>query len=207
MSWGGARNRYDRSSDCLTLAQAANIIAAAHHAIRLGLPLNRHLTVHLEKSGVVPCGGAKAIGAYLKLYRQFLASRGFPFAYVWVREDDDGDGTKGAHVHILMHVPPEGAPAAIRRQALWLSRVTGLPYRSGALHTSRIGGKVRTATTLPEVYRPNLDAVVGYLLKGLEQSSAATLGLRRHDEGGLVIGKRCGWSENIGAASRARIEA
>ncbi|GGE21314.1 hypothetical protein GCM10011529_29910 [Polymorphobacter glacialis] len=204
-SWGGARNRSDRESDCLTLRQAQNIIAACCHAVRLGMPLNRHLTVHLEKSGVARRDGAKAVGALMTLHRQLLASRCLPFACVWVREDDDGDGSKGAHAYILMHVPPDAAPVVTRWQRRWLCRVTGLPYRRGALHTSRIGGKVRAATTSPSIYYPNLEAVVTYLLKGVGGETASALGLSRYNQGGNVIGKRCGWSENIGEAARARV--
>jgi hypothetical protein len=172
--------------------------------LRLGLPLNRHVTLHLEKLGVAAGDGAAAIGVFLKLHRQFLASRGFPFACVWVREDDAGDGSKGPHVHVLMHVPPDAAPAVTRRQKRWLRIASGKPYRAGGLHTSRIGGTVRAAEAAPAIYRVNLAAVVAYLLKGIEPGAAAALALPRHGEGGRVIGKRCGWSENIGAAARRR---
>lgn len=206
-SWGGARNRRDRVSAFLTLRQAQNVIDAAYYAVRIGLPLNRHVTVHLEKSGVAAGDGAKAVGAYLKLHRQFLRSRGFPFAYVWVREDDDGDGSKGAHAHILMHVPPDAAPAVTRQQRRWLVRIAGRPCQRGALHTSRIGGRVRTATTSPHIYWPNLDQVLAYVLKGVTANAALVLGLRRHSEGGRIAGKRCSCSENLAAAARARIAA
>ena len=213
-SWGGARNRVDRESRSLSIAQAENIAAAAGHALRLGWPLNRHVTWHLEKSGVAPVDGAKAIGRFLKLHRQFLASRGKPFACVWVREDDDGDQSKGAHVHILMHVPSAAAPAVTGRQRRWLRMVTGQPYRAGSLNTSRIGGTVRAADTLPPSYWVGFAKVLDYVLKGIEAGASAKLRsssnalfrmlpLYRHGQGGRVIGKRCGWSENIGAAARA----
>ena len=212
-AWGGSRNRRDRETRFLSKVQAENIAAAAGHALRLGFPLNRHVTWHLEKSGVAPDDGAKAIGRFLKLHRQFLASRGQPFACLWVREDDDGDRSKGAHVHILMHVPSAAAPFVTRRQRRWVRKATGKPYRVGSLHTSRIGGKVRTAETLPGLYRHNLAAVLAYVLKGAEPGAndtlrecenplVASLALSRHSEGGRVIGKRCGWTENIGAAVR-----
>ena len=214
-SWGGARNRADRETRCLSKLQAKNIARAAGHALQMGWPLNRHVTWHLEKSGVAPRGGANAIGRFLKLHRQFLASRGEPFACVWVREDDDGDGMKGAHVHILMHVPSFTAPAVTGRQRRWLRMVTGQPYRTGSLHTSRIGGTVRAAESSPDLYRVNLAAVLAYVLKGAEPGASAalaasdnpfvaSLALSRQGEGGHVIGKRCGWSENVGEAARSK---
>ena len=39
--WGGARNAGTRESGWLTEKQTANIVDAAAHAIRIGLPLNR----------------------------------------------------------------------------------------------------------------------------------------------------------------------
>jgi len=174
-SWGGARNRVDRESRSLSIAQAENIAAAAGHALRLGWPLNRHVTWHLEKSGVAPVDGAKAIGRFLKLHRQFLASRGKPFACVWVREDDDGDQSKGAHVHILMHVPSDAARAVTRRQKRWIRKATLLPYRAKVIRTSRIGGTVRAADTLPPSYWVGFAKVLDYVLKGIEAGASATL--------------------------------
>jgi len=204
VSWGGSRNRVDRTSDCLTPKQAESIVAAIFASGKIGLPVNRHVTLHLEKLGVAAGAGAAAIGAFLKLHRDYLATRGLGFASVWIREDDSGDGSKGAHVHILMHVDPDAAPAVTRRQRRWLRLATGKPYCSGALHTSRIGGKVHTATSAPAVYHDNLKTVVVYLLKGAGPDAAAALVLPRHGEGGPVIGKRCGWSQNIGEAARRR---
>jgi hypothetical protein len=117
---------------------------------------------------------------------------------------DSGDDSNGAHVHILIHVPPDAAPAVTGRQRRWLRMVTGKPYRIGGLHTSRIGGTVRAATSAPAVYQANLAAVVAYVLKGSGPDAAAALVLPRQGEGGRVIGKRVGWSENIGEAARNR---
>ena len=212
-SWGGARNRVDRESRFLSVAHAENIAAAAGHALQLGLPLNRHVTWHLEKSGVAPGDGAKAIGRFLKLHRQFLAARGQPFACVWVREDDDGDRSKGAHVHILMHVPSAVAPAVTRRQRRWLRMAACQPYSAGSLRTSRIGGTVRAAESGSLHYTVSLAKIVDYLLKGISAGAAERLRrspvtflrmlpLQRHGRGGHITGKRCGWSENVGAKAR-----
>ena len=101
-----------------------------------------------------------------------------------------------------MHVPPDAAPAVTRQQRRWLVRVSGQPYQRGARRTSLIGGRVRTATTSPHIYWPNLDQVLAYVLKGVTPDAALGLGLQRNSEGGRVTGKRCGWSENLGAAAR-----
>lgn len=204
LSWGGARNRADRVSEALTLQQARGIMAAAAFALQIGLPLNRHLTVHWARAGINDAGAAAATGAFLKRARQLFQKRAEPFAYIWVRENDGGDGSKGSHVHLLLHVPPSMARRFTRLQLRWLRQVTGQAYRTDALHTSRIGGKLNAAGSMPDKYRANLQNVVAYVLKGAEPVAAQVLGLTKIDAGGRVIGKRCGWSENIGAAARER---
>lgn len=205
LSWGGARNRADRVSEALTLQQARGIMAAAAFALQIGLPLNRHLTVHWARAGIDDAGAAAATGAFLKRARQLFQKRGEPFAYVWVRENDGGDASKGSHAHLLLHVPPRMARRFTRLQRRWLRQVTGQPYRTDALHTSRIGRNLNAAETMPDTYRANLANVIAYVLKGAEPVTAQVLGLSKIEAGGRVIGKRAGWSENIGAAARSAI--
>lgn len=196
-SWGGARNRGDRISSVLSLAQTTDLFGAAATASALGLPLNRHITVHWEKAGVPDRSAAAATGALIKLASQFLHSRGWRFAYVWVRENDSGNGHKGSHVHILAHVPPDAAAAFVAMQRRWLRRVTGRAYRKGVVLSRRIGGGLRTATTAPELHRVNLAKLITYLAKGASADTARVFGLKRSEEGGRVIGKRASRSQNL----------
>ncbi len=53
-----------------------------------------------------PLRHARATSAFLKQVRDLLARRGQRFAYVRVLENDAGDGSKGGHAHILLHLPP-----------------------------------------------------------------------------------------------------
>jgi hypothetical protein len=48
----------------------------------------------------------------------------------------------------------------------------------------------------------NLGEVLDYVLKGAGETARRRLGLRRKQFGGVVTGKRCGTSENIGRAAR-----
>jgi len=194
-TWGGARNRADRVSFALTQAQVENTIDAAWFALSAGVPFNRHITVHWQHAGIPDEAAAAATGAFIKLMSQFLQKRGERFAYVWVRENDEGDGQKGSHVHILAYVRPGVAAAFTARQRRWLRRITGKPYRAGVIHTARIGGTLRAATAAPEVYRINLAKIVAYILKGATAGVAASLGLARSREGGRVVGKRAGQSQ------------
>jgi hypothetical protein len=80
-------------------------------------------------------------------------------------------------------------------------RIAGPAYGAGAVNTRRIGGRVTVAQA---VHDANLAEALAYMLKGADDATAAALGLSRREPGGRVIGKRCGWSENIGAKARRR---
>jgi hypothetical protein len=78
-------------------------------------------------------------------------------------------------------------------------RIAGPAYGAGAVNTRRIGGRVTVAQA---VHDANLAEALGYVLKGADKQTADNLGLVRLEPGGRVTGKRCGWSENVGAAAR-----
>lgn len=213
--WGGARNHADRSSASLSLKQATGIIEAAQFAAAIGLPFNRHVTIHWERAGIADNRAAAATGYFLKLGSDRLAKlvckvvkktgenrTALPrLAWAWVRENDaGGEGPKGSHVHILLHVPAELTWSGWRVRR-WLERITGHRYRAGVIKTARIGGSLGAA---PAAYEANLAAVVGYVLKGASGDVQRALGLDRIEAGGRIIGKRAGTSQNIGRAARGR---
>lgn len=197
--WGGARNSAGRTSDALSLKQASGIIEAAQFAYRVGVPFNRHVTIHLERAGVPDSEAAAAIGAFLTLARDWLRKRGERTAWAWVRENGDG---KGSHVHILLHVPA-GVTWGGWRLRRWIERITGKRYQAGIIRTARIGGTARTAGAAPAAYQANLAAVVAYVIKGASREAGQALRLDRLEAGGRIISKRAGWSQNVGAAARS----
>lgn len=199
-SWGGARNCKGRSSEVIAGDKAASIIAAARHALAIGLPLNRHVTIHWERAGVPDERAAEATGRFLKLAGDWLAKQGGRFAHAWVRENGD---RKGSHVHILLHLPHGRTLGQMQRG--WLKRVTGKGYRKGVIVTRRIAGMANASASAPAAYGVNLAEVVGYVLKGTCPNAAAALGLERLEPGGKVISKRTATSENIGKSARSRI--
>lgn len=193
---GGARNRADRMSDSLTLAQANGVIDAAHRATAMGLPLNRHVTIHWSRAGVADSKAAAATGAFLTLVRDWLRKRGQRTAHVWVRENDEGDGSKGSHVHILLHLPM-GAPWTYWRLRRWVERITGQSYRKGVVRTTRIVGVAKGDTGMMLRYQSNLSAVVSYIIKGTAPDMARFLSLELVAPGGRICGKRAAFSQNI----------
>jgi hypothetical protein len=199
-TWGGARNRADRVSDLLPLAKAQAVIGAAHRAIAFDMPLNRFVTVHWTRAGVNDDRAAWATGRLIKLASDWVVRSGGRIAWTWVRENDDGDGSKGSHVHILLHCP-DTVPIG-RKWLSWLSRITGRRYRRGTIKSVRIGGSLNAHSSTPAHYRHNLDAVLAYVCKGVHYADGVALGLPLTEPSGRVIGKRAAWSQNLGSNSR-----
>lgn len=199
MGRGGARNRADRQSYALTVAQIANLKAAERHAEKIGLPFNRMISIHWEGAGVPLAGMAKATGRFTDLMVKTLARHGSGAAWLWTHENGDG---KGGHCHMLAHVPADLVSRLTALQRGWLRRITGQPYRARVIHSKPIGGRLGLETGNPDLHAVNLEAALAYVLKGASPEAASQFHLKRLEPGGRVIGKRCGTSQNIGAKAR-----
>lgn len=196
---GGALNRSDRESVSLTKAQVANLTAAESHAKGVGLPLNRMITIHWETAGVPLERMAKATGRFIDLFTKALARNGSKTAWIWVHE---GGEDKGGHCHLLAHVPAHLVPIISGLQKGWLRKISGNNYRASVIHSKPIGGRLGLDVSNEELHAINLERVVSYVLKGADAEAASLFGLTKLEAGGLIVGKRCGTSQNIGAAAR-----
>lgn len=200
---GGARNRADRESHALTVAQIANLKAAERHAEKIGLPFTRMISIHWQAAGVPLAGMAKATGHFTDLMAKALARNGSQTAWLWVNENAPGNGhDKGGHCHMLAHIPGHLVPVITALQRSWLRRITGQPYRARVIHSKPIGGRLGLEAGNPDLHAVNLEAALFYVLKGASPEAAAQFGLERLEPGGRVIGKRCATSQNIGAKAR-----
>jgi len=200
-NWGGARKKSSRMSMGLTQSQAVGVLAAVEHAGRIGLPLNRMITVHWGRLGLADTEAGPATSRLLNLMRRHAARGGWKFACVWVRECNPAAG-KGSHVHILAHVPAEASAAFTRSHARWLLGATGRRYIARAWDSRRVGGRLRSYIDQPDWFLANVAVATAYLVKGALPDVADALALSRRDGGGPVIGKRAGWSECLGANAR-----
>lgn len=196
---GGARNRANRESHALTMAQIGNLKAAERHAEKIGLPFTRMISIHWQAAGVPLAGMAKATGRFTDLMAKALARHGSGTAWLWTHESGDG---KGGHCHLLAHVPADLVPVVTALQRGWLRRITGQPYRARVIHSKPIGGRLGLEAGNPDLHAVNLEAALAYVLKGASPEAASQFGLERLEPGGRVIGKRCGTSQNIGANAR-----
>lgn len=196
---GGSRNLATRESYSLSVAHVANLKAATAHANAIGLPFTRMITIHWETLGVPLESMAKATGRFLDYLTKWLARCQCRTAWIWVHENGD---VKGGHCHVLAHVPSEHVKALTGHLRAWLRLITGNPYRKRAIKSKPIGGRLRLEKGNPDLHARNLEIALAYLLKGANPKAAAKFGLERLELGGLVIGKRCGTSQNIGAKAR-----
>jgi hypothetical protein len=95
----------------LSLADIREAVNAATFAKHLNKPLNRHITVwwkHSAGFSPEPRAWIAHQGRYLKSLLAWLAHRGTASHYIATREYGDA---KGAHSHILIHVPTDLAAA------------------------------------------------------------------------------------------------
>lgn len=111
-TWGGARNRASRESEGIKAVKAVELVEAAQRAMAVGLPFNRHLTVHWAKAGLTDRQAAAATGRLVKLIRDWVRKKGGQIAHAWVRENGCG---KGSHSHLLLHIP-DGLTLSLSRR-------------------------------------------------------------------------------------------
>jgi hypothetical protein len=159
----------------------------------MGLAFNRHWTVHYEKAGVTEIEAARFIGRLLKQVGDYVArskGRG-QFAAIWMRENGDG---KGGHVHILMRLPPG---CTLRGRTRKWVRLAGGAYRRNVSFVRTIAGSLMAAEAQSEHYRKNATVATAYILKGASIEAGKVLGLKDYGQAGLIVGKRCGFTENI----------
>ena len=174
------------------------MIQAARFAERIGLAFNRHWSIHYEMAGIAERDGAAFVGRLLALVRKHVRRVGGELAALWVRENGHG---KGGHVHVLLHLP-SGLTLRNRTRS-WIKTAGGNPVRRVS-RVRTIGGTLKTDNISNGAYRANADAVLAYLVKGASDDTGRALALPRSGEGGPIMGKRAGWTVNIGAAARAR---
>lgn len=198
---GGARNRADRVTHGLKRDQIENMQAATRHADLIGLPFTRMITIHWQRAGLPLDQMAWATGRFMDLLGKALARKGAATAYVRTHENGP---YKGGHCHILAHIPAELVSFVTRSQRGWLRLITGKAYKKGVIRSKPIGGRLNLEIRNPELHAINLAAALDYILKGTCENVAKQCNLRRYEDGGAIIGKRCGTSANINAAARRR---
>lgn len=197
-SWGGARNRADRVSFGLEDYQVDELIEAAKFAVAAGRTFQRHWIIHYGKAGIAERDGARFIGVMLDLLRRQAKRAGGELTALWVRE---WASDLGGHVHVLLHLP---LGMSLRNRTARLVRAAGGRCIPTVTRVKYIGGGLARGTSGGLHQRANADSVMRYLLKAASTETGARLGLKYSGRTGRVVGKRCGVTQNIGPAARAR---
>ena len=198
-TWGGARNRANRVSDGLTDRQVADLLSAGKYAMNTGRIFQRHWTVHYGLAGIEPSDGARFVSRLLDLVAKQAQREGGRMTALWVRERASG---KGEHVHILLHLP-----AGMRLQGRtrrWIEAAGGR-WRRGVSKVRTVGRALAKVEGNSKTHRiANAANVVRYMLKAASVQTGERLALTKAGRGGSIVGKRCGWTQNIGKAARGR---
>jgi hypothetical protein len=177
----------------ITLSGAENIIMAAGYAGQIGVPLNRHITISWWTASV-PGRERDAQLEVLQLASKWLNYHGVVPAYVWVIENGP---LLRHHSHILIHVPDRLAQAFRKMMNRWVKRVGGDPHTGGAI-------KMTKDTHDRSNYHKSIRDLLRYMLKGAEPQVAQLLGIEAdYEKAGIIAGKRCGTSQNLGPKARA----
>jgi hypothetical protein len=203
----------------LTDSQVKAIINKGMVSLAAGAPLNRFVTVHWQALGVGDDLAFKATSKLLTFARDWLRDRGVKANWLWVRENDDGDGSKGSHLHWLLHLPETHREAFNGRLRGWCIQAAGAGrYVKNAVNSLPVGRHVDTHATAPDTHRANLREVLAYVLKGLSPQASQMAAQRLNaiwagvgaampnpGTGGVVMGKRVGFSRGVfHTSSRAR---
>jgi hypothetical protein len=160
----------------------------------LGMPLNTHLTIHWggTLAGDDPRGNLFAKLRYL-LDKRFRRKFGMPLTGIWVRERHRNKQTRKpsevVHSHLLLHLPT-------RHRQTTRQDVEEL--------VTLVARQILDDRTIELTFPANPDGK--YLLKGGTQAVWNAFNLpdkwRSKLGEGLIEGKPCGVTQNIGAAAR-----
>jgi hypothetical protein len=173
----------------ISIPQADNIIEAVSFAKSVGLPLVAHLTIYwsLTNAGDDPDG--KLLAKFREGLSKWLYRRRIEFASAWARENPGGDVE---HCHLLFHLPEDWCTGAKKLQ------LEAELYRLIKHHA----GDYSHEGVIKLAIWPNPDGK--YLLKGGGPKVWQLFRLRNEHRRrqGVIHGKRCGVSQNLGQAAR-----
>lgn len=177
-----------RTSAAIKRRPAVNLHHAQRYAEMLGVPMRLFVTINFTLLGIPPAEAVLLFRFILCqrfapwLRRTCLNKTGLAPTYIWVAE------AAGGHlaVHWLLHLPPQLLLQFRGKLSAWLTGAGTTDLHSRALNIKRV---------------TNVVGLRRYMLKGTEPLWAKHLGVR-HQPQGIVIGKRSGFSKNLGPTAR-----
>jgi hypothetical protein len=192
--------RQPRASKRITMRQASNMIEAVQFAKSVGLSLVAHLTIHWAYTNVGDDPDGKLFAKVREGLAKWARRHGFPLTGIWARERMSGGQAEVVHCHLLFHLPVK------YRMGARLLQVEEAIYRLIKKHGRRDDDKHGHGYWADEVIKlvihDNPDGK--YLIKGGGAEVWKHFRLRKEHRRlqGLIFGKRCGTTENVGPAAR-----
>ena len=202
----------------ISLPQAINFKAAVDFASSIGTPLTAHCIIHWvgTDAGDDPTG--ELFAEVREQLSRWLRYRGVPFAAVWSREKLSGGQAEVEHGHLLFHLPDAwlkgaklisvsgGVEGGVELQEAQAALYRIVRRCAGRPEDYAVKLKIPTDGGNPGPYNGRCyDGL--YLLKG-GGKQAWKLFPRIKQEWrrpqGIIFGKRCGYTQNLGPAARRR---
>lgn len=191
-----AANTQARTSKRITVRQAINLMEAVSFAREIETPLNAHATIHWVGTNVGDDPDGRRFAKVREGFDKWLKRNGHPegLTAIWVRERLSGGSAEVVHCHMLFHLARSFTRGRKLSQVEWaLSRLI-----------DRNGDGDYADYTLKLTFPSNPNGL--YLLKGggpeVWRRFAVPYCWRKSQ--GLIQGKRCGTTENIGPTARKR---
>jgi hypothetical protein len=184
--------RKQRASKRITMPQAKNMMDAVSFAKSIGLPLVAHLTIHWSLTDVGDDPDGRLFAKVREGLDKWLDRHGIEFSGVWARERQSSWQSDVVHCHLLFHLPVE------YRMSQKLREVEEAILRLVKRH----GGDVTDDRAIKLVIHDNPDGK--YLIKGGGPDVWTRFRVRKENRRwqGIIHGKRCGTTQNIGSAAR-----
>ncbi len=179
-----------RRSRYINRHPAVNLHHARRYSEREGIPFNWAITINFGLAGVPP-------EAASHLLQRLLAQRFAPWlrrssandnhlrpTYAWSLEAPYGV----VSAHLMIHLPPKLVSAFRTRLIPWLGALSGSAVPSRAIDMRPVYNRI---------------GFTRYILKGIAPAWAAHLAVDPVPQG-EIIGKRTGFSRNLGPTARRR---
>ena len=181
----------------LNLAQATNIIEAVGYAKEIARPLVAHATIHWAGTIAFDDHYGNRFAKVREGLHKSLRRRGIPggLTAVWCRECKALSDI--VHCHLLFHLPPD------YRKGAKLLQIEAAVSRLVSRHGDGILGEFAVKLTI----HPDPDGL--YLIKGGGRDVWERFKIRREwrKSQGIIHGKRCGTTQNLGPAARRQAAA
>jgi hypothetical protein len=200
----------------ITITQAIHLKAAVNFAELIALPLNAHLIIHWVGTDAGDDPNGELFAKVREGIARWLRRRGIQLTGIWFREKQSGGQAEVEHAHLIFHLPIEWLDGAkLIEKNGGVAGCAELLQFEAALHciVSQYAGrpeeyavklKIPTDGGLPGSYNGrSYDGL--YALKGGGPEVWKLFQRIRKEwrkPQGLIFGKRCGTTQNIGPAPR-----